>query len=152
MCIRDRLLVTEEYDVPLPVRVRRVNAVCAQKGAENVLLVSVHVNASGNDGGWHAASGWQCHICKEASDRSKRLASLLYGEAGSLGLKLRRPLPGQDWWEDDFYILKHSQCPAVLTENCFMDNKKDVEWLLSDEGRRTIVKLHVDAITKYLQQ
>ena len=39
---------------------------------------------------------------------------------------------------------------AVLTENFFMDNKQDVSYLLSLEGRTQIVKTHVDAIIKYV--
>lgn len=147
-----RLLVTETWDVPLATRVRRANAVCDERGAGNVLLVSIHNNASGSDGEWHTANGWQCHICKNASDNSKRFASLLYRKAGEVGLKLRRPLPTQDWWEDDFYILKHSKCPAVLTENLFQDNRDDVTCLLSREGKGNIVKLHVEAIEEYLRQ
>ena len=28
--------------------------------------------------------------------------------------------------EKDFYIIRHTSCPAVLTENLFMDNREDV--------------------------
>jgi len=31
--------------------------------------------------------------------------------------------------EKDFYILRHTSCPAVLTENLFMDNRDDVAFL-----------------------
>ena len=50
----------------------------------------------------------------------------------------------------NFYILKHTKCPAVLTENLFQDNREDVDFLLSEEGKQTMVSLHVDAIMKYL--
>ena len=49
-------------------------------------------------------------------------------------------------WEEQFYILKNTHCPAVLTENLFMDNEKDCKFLLSPEGIETITALHVDAI------
>ena len=52
--------------------------------------------------------------------------------------------------ESGFYILKHTVCPAVLTENLFQDNREDVDFLLSDEGRQKIVTLHVQGICKYL--
>ncbi len=47
-----RLLVPEEEDVPLRERVARANAACRERGKDGVLLVSVHVNASGNGKGW----------------------------------------------------------------------------------------------------
>jgi N-acetylmuramoyl-L-alanine amidase len=37
--------------------------------------------------------------------------------------------------ESNFYVLRNTKCPAVLTENFFQDTKKDVEFLLSDVGR-----------------
>ena len=35
--------------------------------------------------------------------------------------------------ESNFYVLKHTSCPAVLTENFFQDNKSDVDY--KDLGR-----------------
>ena len=40
------LLVPESRDVPLRTRCRRANMICNELGKENVLLVSVHVNAA----------------------------------------------------------------------------------------------------------
>ena len=53
-----QLLVPEISDVSLTERCRRVNAICDEVGAGNVILVSIHVNAVGSDGKWHKASGW----------------------------------------------------------------------------------------------
>ena len=52
--------------------------------------------------------------------------------------------------ESDFYIRRHTACPAVLTENLFMDNHKDCDFLLSEEGREAIVDLHVDGFLLYV--
>ena len=40
--------------------------------------------------------------------------------------------------------------PAVLTENLFMDNHTDCNFLLSKEGQQSLVDLHVDGIISYL--
>ena len=45
---------------------------------------------------------------------------------------------------------RHTSCPAVLTENLFMDNHTDCNFLLSKEGQQSLVDLHVDGITAYL--
>ena len=51
--------------------------------------------------------------------------------------------------EKNFYILRHTRCPAVLTENLFMDNRDDVAFLESAEGSQAIVNLHVEGIRRY---
>ena len=52
--------------------------------------------------------------------------------------------------EADFYILRHTTAPAVLTENFFMDSHPDCAFLLSEEGQQALVDLHVTGITAYL--
>ena len=49
-----------------------------------------------------------------------------------------------------FYILRNSLCPAVLTENFFMDSHSDLEYLQSRTGKKAIIDTHVEAITEYL--
>ena len=46
------LLVTEDEDIPLFERCRRVNRVCSELGRRNVCLVSIHVNAAGRGDKW----------------------------------------------------------------------------------------------------
>lgn len=53
-------------------------------------------------------------------------------------------------WEENFYLLRKSLCPAVLTENFFMDSKKDLAYLQSVEGKRDVVITHVEGIVEYL--
>ena len=52
------LLVPEVEDISLPERVRRVNAVCKEMGKENVILVSIHINAAGRGDRWYNTTGW----------------------------------------------------------------------------------------------
>lgn len=143
-------IVTEDSDVSLAERCRRVNAVCKEHGAANVLLVSVHNNAAAN-GGWQKARGWSVWVYTQAGEKSKRLAQLLYAEAERIGLKGNRSVPMNKYWEANFYILKHSACPSVLTENLFQDNKEDVAYLLSKAGKEAIVQLHVNGIINYIK-
>ena len=66
-------------------------------------------------------------------------------------MKMRKDMAdGDPDRESQFYILRHTNCPAVLTENLFQDNREDVEFLLSEEGKRAIVSLHVWGTMKYL--
>ena len=144
-------LVTEENDISLGTRCKRVNDICKHFGASNVLVVSIHCNAAGADGKWHDARGWQACVSLNASTKSKQLACYLFDAAQNEGLKMRSPKPGQKWWAQNLAICRDTHCAAVLTENLFQDNLADVEYLLSDEGREAIVNLHVNGIINYIK-
>ena len=144
-------LVTEENDISLGTRCKRVNDICKHFGASNVLVVSIHCNAAGADGKWRDARGWQACVSLNASARSKQLACYLYDMAQVQGLKMRSPKPGQKWWAQNLAICRDTNCPAVLTENPFQDNLADVDFLLSDKGREAIINLHVEGIINYIK-
>lgn len=132
-----------------------VNKICDKLGAKNVILISVHVNAAAN-GTWGNATGWAAYTTK-GKTKSDTLADDLYWAAEQIltpkNKKIRTDKSdGDKDYEDDFYLLKKCKCPAVLTENFFQDNKKDVEYLSSKEGKKDIVNIHVDGIIAYLQK
>ena len=56
---------------------------------------------------------------------------------------------GDPDWEENFYILRHSLCPAVLVEQFFMDNKKDLAYLISDEGKRNLIDVIVGGVVMF---
>lgn len=149
------LLVPELFDVSLIERVHRVNVKCQTYGASNVLLVSIHCNAAGNGKEWMNGRGWEAWTSPGQTEGDK-LAECLYQSALNVfapGTPLR-----SDWGDGDFdkenhfTILSKTLCPAVLTENFFMDNKADVAYMLSDEGKEAIVRCHVDGIKKYIDE
>lgn len=163
-------IVPETNDVSLAERARRVNEICGKVGTANVILISIHVNAAGN-GGWRSAGGW-CAFTSVGNTKADTLATSLYNSANMAlagyierfaSLKAtgaydnkQRPIrmdmsDGDPDWEEGFYILRKTKCPAVLTENLFQDNHTDVDFLLSEVGKAAIVKLHVEGIISYLK-
>lgn len=134
----------------LALRVNEVNSVCDRYGKGNCCYVSIHVNALGNDGQWHSANGWQVCVSPQSSKNAKVLADYLFDTAWNFGLRMRQPMRTQKYWEQGLYVLDRTHCPAVLTENLFQDNQKDVDYLLSDFGRSSIIKLHWEGILRYL--
>jgi N-acetylmuramoyl-L-alanine amidase len=147
------LIVTEENDISLKERVKRVNDICKGLGASNVILLSIHANAAGMGDEWKTARGW-CAYTTKGVTRSDALAECLYDEAEKnfVDLKIRKDLSDGDRdWESDFYIIKNTKCPAVLTENFFYDNVDDVQYILSEEGRKAVIKTHVDGVIKYIK-
>lgn len=143
-------IVTETEDISLAERARRVNEICGRLGAENVVLVSIHCNASKN-GEWGKARGWSAYTSK-GKTKSDELATMLYVEAAKnfAGQTLRKEFSdGDPDWEEGFYVLRKTKCPAVLTENFFMDNEQDLAYLTSEEGREAIIRTHVAALINW---
>lgn len=145
-------IVRENVDVPLVERARRVNEVCGRFGASRVILVSIHCNAAGN-GEWMKARGWSAYT-SIGKTKADELADRLYESARVhfTGQRIREDRSdGDPDWEDGFYVLKKTKCPAVLTENFFQDNHEDVAYLLSSEGKQAIVNVHVEGIINYIK-
>lgn len=145
------LLVPEANDTPLKERVGRVNGWARKLGAKNVVLVSIHNNAAGNGSKWLQARGFSVFVSNNASTNSKELAQIFTDNATTMGLMGNRCVPTEKYWEKSLAMTRDTICPAVLTENLFMDNEEDVAFLLSEEGKRAIVGLHVKSIMQYIQ-
>ena len=145
------LVNPEDEDVPLKERVDRVNNIAR---TNNVILVSIHLNAAGDGLQWKSASGWECYTCKGQTESDVLAECLCNAAREKLKSKQLRTdnSDGDSDKEADFYLLKHTKCTAVLTENLFMDNKRDYEYLLTEEGFNSIVDLHVLGIIKYLNR
>ena len=142
------LVVPEETDISLKERCMRINRVAIRFGHEpyDTFVVSIHVNAAGSGGMWHNATGW-CAYTFLGHTESDKLASCLYKAAERYlpGHRLRTDYcDGDPDFEAPFYILKHTYCAAVLTENGFMDCELSLRYLESEEdiitGRATYIK------------
>lgn len=164
-------IVREETDISLEERCRRANAICNKLGKQNVILVSIHCNAAGADGRWKTAGGW-CAYTSPGQTKADAIATCLYDAAAvelagyiqqfpiskSLGKydSKQRPVrtdysDGDPDYEARFYILLNTRCPAVLTESLFQDNKADVDFLNSEDGKKHLTTLHVNGIINYIK-
>lgn len=146
------LLVPEDFDVSLQERCNRANK--HYRVDRDTFLVSIHVNAAGNGRQWMNGQGWAIYTSQGITE-SDKIADIFVDEAVKTfkGRKIRiyshSPLNRDH--EANFYILVHTACPAVLTENFFQDNVDDVKYLLSDKGKEEVVRCHVNAIMNYIQ-
>ncbi len=146
------IITPEEWDVKLEERCRRANAI-ARNYKDECVFVSVHCNGAGNQGKWMEAYGW-CAYTSRGVTKADKLATCLYEAAAELfekGTRLRKDYSDGDVdQEANFYVLKHTSMPAVLTENFFMDCRKECEWLLTPEAKGLIAKVYVEGIKKYM--
>ena len=148
------LVVTETNDVSLRNRVNRVNTICNRLGASNVLLVSIHANAAGNGSAWMNAKGWSCYTSR-GKTKSDQVAEYLYDafEAEFQDRKIRKDMSDGDRdWEENFYVLQKSKCPAVLLENFFYDNREECAWMLQEETKKRIASAAVTGIIKDIKK
>lgn len=133
-------------DVTLQGRVARANTF-----GKNCLYISVHGNAAGNGNKWMKARGWSIYTSKGYT-KSDPIAEIFIQKAEEIlpevNAKVRKyslkKYEGD--WEENFYVLKHTVMPAVLTENLFYDNQEDCEIMKSEEGLNALAKIHVEAI------
>lgn len=142
-------IVKEDTDIPLSERCRRVNAIYSTIG-KKAILISIHCNAAGSGDSWMKAKGWSVFVSNNASGNSKKLADCLAQAAECIPVSVRKPMPGQLYWQQNLAICRDSNCPAILTENFFQDNEDDVEYLLSREGKDAVTQIHIEGIAKYL--
>ena len=132
--VNHHVLVPELQDVPLSERVKRVNKI---HKAEPCLLISVHANAGGGTGFEVFTS-----VGKTKSDGyAQTMIDVLEDE---LPLKLRKDTSdGDEDKEAHFYILKNTNCPAMLIECAFMDTYEPDCKLMIDKP-----EIFIDAIFK----
>lgn len=161
----------KEQSRELAWRTSFVNGLCERYGKENVIYVSLHNDAAGADGKWHTSGGFSVWTTK-GTTKADALAECIYDAAdrnliyykacfdelqrkGGYG-KNQKPIrmdksDGDRDWEAGLYVLKNTKCAAVLVEAMFQDNKYDVAFLLSDEGRHAISRIIVEGIIKYIE-
>lgn len=143
--IRYERLVPEDADISLKERCRRANVVNDRTDGD-CFLISIHGNAGGG-------TGWECYTTPGITAADKIATALYNAFIYEFGRQCSMRVDNSDGDPDkeaDFYILRHTKCPAVLTENFFMDNPADCKLMLSEEGRQRIAEAHYYAIKKIL--
>ena len=142
-----RILVPEENDISLSERVKRANEIAKENNGK-VYVLSVHANAGGG-------TGWEVYT-SPGETKADAIATVFAEEAQRVfvpdGWRMRFDYAdGNPDKEAAFYILKHTSCPAIVTENFFMDTEKDCRFIMSDDGREQIADMHVAAIKRVVK-
>lgn len=141
--IEYQYLVLENQDIGLRERVNRANKIYYEKCKQyEVILISVHINAAGNEGKWHDARGFTVWVSTNAGDKSKTLGKLIGQEATTAGLRGNRYIPKEQYHTRGFTIIHDTKMPAILCEHLFMDNKEDLAMLKDPEQCNKLLDIY----------
>ena len=146
-------LVDTQIDLPLRTRTDLANDIyrrSLQHGGRHCIYVSVHANAytPTNKLQFNTANGWEVYTTP-GETKSDRIANVFFN-------KMKLAFPDKNFRTDyadndpdkeaNFFVLRKTVMPAILTENFFMTNREEVELLLSDAGRDAIADAHFAAM------
>ena len=136
-------LIEESQDISLKERVDRINTIYKEnKDKYKVYLISIHGNAADNA---PTANGIEV-FTSIGETKSDTIAEVFYSKLKNLGWKMRPNRSNKGGKEENFYILKNSHCPAVLTENGFYTNEEECKKMLEFYWQKEIALAHYKAI------
>lgn len=108
---------------------------------KRAIYLSIHSNAGGGSGFEIFTSPGQTK-----SDKVANIFCETYKKHFP-NFPFRKDLADGDWdREADFYVLRKTDCPALLVENLFFDNRKEAQYLLSEEGQEAIAECLFECI------
>jgi N-acetylmuramoyl-L-alanine amidase len=146
-------LTDTEMDLALRERTDLANEIFRkhyQTDKKPCIFLSVHANAftPNNKLEFNSAKGWEVYTTK-GETVSDKIATIFFDE-------MKKQFPGQTFRteysdqdpdkEEDFFVLRKTAMPAVLTENFFMTNKDDLALLLNEDVKNKIAQVHFNAM------
>lgn len=137
-CIECVNLVDTEEDLSLRHRVSKANLLHREN--RNSIYLSIHANAFGDGLQFNQAKG-MCTFYYHKSRNGKKLAEILQKNLVELVSLRDRGVRSNDSWAN-FYVLRKTNMPAILSENGFMTNYDDAVALKDSDVRQSIANAH----------
>lgn len=151
------VLPNNDADISLADRVFRTNQAIYKNIDCHCLFVSLHNNAAGDGTEYKTARGYSVYTTK-GENNSDRFADCVLKHAleelPKYGQKVRvymNEYMRRDF-EENFYVIRDVNCPAILIEHMFQDNKQDIKFLKSDEGKQVLADIAVEGIIDFAKQ
>ena len=118
-------------DIPLTTRANNATAKYKSWGcaAKDCLFLSIHANAAGSGAKWMSARGCETHYAGNASQTTKSAATTIVDELFNTIKAIDPGFKNRKIWCNNFTVIYKTQCPAVLVECGFYDNKEDLALL-----------------------
>ena len=168
-----RILMTREEDITCSLEERTViaNAVPIRKN-EAIIYISIHANSSRDKNAkgfevWHLKPDYRRNILDEShfpdSPELRKIMNLLTEEGfimesiriaesilNSLKDTMGKYMPSRGLKDEDFFVVRRSNMPAVLVELGFVSNKDDVLLMTSDTHLRTMAEAVYKGIVEFV--
>jgi len=139
-------LVDTEEDLSLRWRTDKANDIYRKRLDENgkCIYVSIHANAYGDGQTFNSARGIGVYHHVHSS-KGQKLAKVLQPHLVRYTGFRDRGIKANETWAN-FYVLRKTHMPAILSENGFMTNLNEVEKLFDNTVRQHIAKAHAAMI------
>lgn len=131
-------IVNSEHDVPLATRVSRANT--RHAADRRCRYLSIHANGWGDGKTFNAAHGASVYHYMTSKTGKEMATSLLNHVVLETGLRARGVKANMSW--GNFYVLRKTTMPAILSENGFMTNLEDATNLMKDDFRQKVAEAH----------
>lgn len=118
-------------------RVKRAN------DAKADIFVAIHYNAFDGKFDAYDPEGISVHIYGKGG-QAEKLANTVLEE-----LLKGTPQKNRGVVVSNFYVLRNTVMPAILTENGFMDNKREALLMIDNDFRQEVAEEHARGICKY---
>lgn len=135
---------TTNTEIGLPKRVSNANAFTGK----NKIFISLHSDAAGNGSDWMQARGYSVYTTPGKTNSDKIAEIVMKQFAIDFPELKARPdkSDGDLDKEANFYVIKHTNCPSILIEWCFQDNKEDVKILLDENYNNKLIESLLNSI------
>ncbi len=140
-----------DVDTPLSTRVKFANDLWLNAGRPAAIYISVHGDANGDGVKWDQASGISVFTSK-GQTKSDVFASILIDKLDNVitNVKWRKDTTDGDVdKEENFYVLRETLMPSILSENGFFTNKEECKRMLTKEWKEQVAQSHFNAILDF---
>ena len=142
-------VVDSEKDVSLIERVKKANKLSKDR---KCVYISIHSDANGDGVKWDQASGMSVYTSK-GQTKSDIFASIvideLYNKFTSTIKWRTNNTDGDKDQEENFYVLKNTDCPAILCELGFHTNEAETRRMMTLDYKNKIVDAMVASAIKW---
>lgn len=126
-----------DKNIPLSTRVNIAN------NAKADLFISIHFNAFDGRFDDYDPEGIELHIYP-GSVEGRKIANCVMKYLKKGTRQVNRGIK-----ENSFYVLSKTKMPALLTENGFMDNKREAMLMLDTNFQKEVAREHAQGICEY---
>ena len=146
---RDHLLATYAGVKVVMIRETDVqyylqNIIAKYKQANADLFVSIHVNAASSQ-----ATGFETFIHTNPTSQDIELQRVMHDTIYNSVYKGK--FPDRKKKRHNFYVLRNTSAPAILTENLFISTKNNADFLRVESNLKAIGVAHAEGVATYLK-